>query len=43
MEDIRDMQRSDWHRILEREYTVSPCSFGESKVPGYVLRPGTAG
>ena len=27
MEDIRDMRRSDWHRILEREYTVSPCSF----------------
>ena len=27
MEDIRDMRRSDWHRILEREYIVSPCSF----------------
>ncbi|MBR6643928.1 MAG: DUF402 domain-containing protein [Lachnospiraceae bacterium] len=27
MEDIRDMRRSDWHRILERNYTVSPCSF----------------
>ena len=27
MKDIRDMRRSDWHRILEREYTVSPCSF----------------
>ena len=27
MEDIRDMRRSDWHRILEREYKVSPCSF----------------
>ena len=27
MEDIRDMRRSDWHRILERDYTVSPCSF----------------
>ena len=26
-EDIRDMRRSDWHRILERRYTVSPCSF----------------
>ena len=21
------MRRSDWHRILERKYTVSPCSF----------------
>ena len=27
MKDIRDMRRSDWHRILERKYTVSPCSF----------------
>lgn len=27
MKDIRDMRRSDWHRILEREYNVSPCSF----------------
>lgn len=27
MEDIRDMRRSDWHRILERKYTVSPCVF----------------
>ena len=27
MEDIRDMRRNDWHRILEREYNVSPCSF----------------
>lgn len=27
MKDIRDMRRSNWHRILEREYTVSPCSF----------------
>lgn len=27
MKDIRDMRRSDWHRILERRYTVSPCSF----------------
>lgn len=27
MKDIRDMRRSDWHRILEREYSVSPCSF----------------
>lgn len=27
MEDIRDMRRSDWHRILERRYTVRPCSF----------------
>ena len=27
MEDIRDMRRSDWHRILEREYNVRPCSF----------------
>ena len=27
MKDIRDMRRSDWHRILEREYTVSHCSF----------------
>jgi len=26
-EDIRDMRRSDWHRILEREYKASPCSF----------------
>ena len=26
-EDIRDMRRSDWHRILEREYSVNPCSF----------------
>lgn len=26
-EDIRDMRRSDWHRILEREYSVSPCEF----------------
>lgn len=27
MKDIRDMRRSDWHRILERRYTVSPCTF----------------
>jgi len=27
MEDIRDMRRSDWHRILEREYTSSTCAF----------------
>ena len=27
MKDIRDMRRSDWHRILERNYTVRPCSF----------------
>lgn len=27
MKDIRDMRRSDWHRILEREYSVSPCEF----------------
>ena len=27
MGDIRDMRRSDWHRILEREYKVSSCSF----------------
>ncbi|MGN0507370.1 MAG: DUF402 domain-containing protein [Lachnospiraceae bacterium] len=27
MKDIRDMRRSDWHRILERRYTVSPCRF----------------
>lgn len=27
MEDIRDMRRSDWHRILERTYKASPCSF----------------
>ena len=27
MEDIRDMRRSDWHRILEREYKASPCTF----------------
>ena len=27
MKDIRDMRRSDWHRILERNYTVSPCAF----------------
>jgi predicted RNA-binding protein associated with RNAse of E/G family len=27
MKDIRDMRRSDWHRILERKYTVSPCGF----------------
>ena len=27
MKDIRDMRRSDWHRILEREYKASPCSF----------------
>ena len=27
MKDIRDMRRSDWHRILERRYTVSPCKF----------------
>lgn len=26
-EDIRDMRRSDWHRILEREYKASPCEF----------------
>ena len=26
-EDIRDMRRSDWHRILEREYKASPCVF----------------
>lgn len=26
-EDIRDMRRSDWHRILEREYKASSCSF----------------
>jgi len=34
MEDIRDMRRSDWHRILEREYKVSPCSF--QKMEGVV-------
>lgn len=27
MKDIRDMRRSDWHRILERNYTVRPCRF----------------
>jgi len=27
MKDIRDMRRSDWHRILERRYTVRPCRF----------------
>ena len=27
MKDIRDMRRSDWHRILERNYTVSSCTF----------------
>lgn len=27
MKDIRDMRRSDWHRILERRYTVRPCTF----------------
>lgn len=27
MKDIRDMKRSDWHRILERKYTVHPCKF----------------
>ena len=27
MKDIRDMRRSDWHRILERRYTVKPCTF----------------
>ena len=27
MKDIRDMRRSDWHRILERKYTVRPCTF----------------
>ena len=27
MKDIRDMRRSDWHRILERRYTASPCIF----------------
>ena len=27
MKDIRDMRRSDWHRILEREYNVSSCYF----------------
>lgn len=27
MKDIRDMRRSDWHRILERKYKTSPCSF----------------
>ena len=27
MKDIRDMRRSDWHRILERRYTVCPCRF----------------
>ena len=27
MDDIRDMRRSDWHRILEREYKASPCTF----------------
>ena len=26
-EDIRDMRRSDWHRILERTYKANPCSF----------------
>lgn len=26
-QDIRDMRRSDWHRILERRYTVRPCCF----------------
>ena len=27
MKDIRDMRRSDWHRILERTYKASTCSF----------------
>ena len=27
MKDIRDMRRSDWHRILERRYTAQPCCF----------------
>lgn len=27
MKDIRDMRRSDWHRILERRYTASTCFF----------------
>ena len=27
MKDIRDMRRSDWHRILERRYKASSCSF----------------
>jgi len=27
MKDIRDMRRSDWYRILERRYTVKPCTF----------------
>jgi len=27
MKDVRDMRRSDWHRILERKYTVRPCRF----------------
>ncbi len=34
MEDIRDMRRSDWHRILEREYRASSCSF--QKMEGVV-------
>ncbi len=29
MKDIRDMRRSDWHRILERNYTVDTCTFGQ--------------
>ncbi|MBP3567936.1 MAG: DUF402 domain-containing protein [Lachnospiraceae bacterium] len=31
MKDIRDMRRSDWHRILERRYTVKPCTFQNMK------------
>ena len=27
MKDIRDMRKSDWHRILERRYTAQPCCF----------------
>ncbi len=27
MKDIRDMRRSDWHRILERGYHVADCEF----------------
>ena len=27
MKDIRDMKRSDWHRITKRRYTASPCRF----------------
>lgn len=27
MKDIRDMRRSDWHRITERRYTACSCQF----------------